>query len=309
MRSLPPLNALHTFEVVARHLSFQQAAEELDVTSTAVSHQIKLLENHLGVTLFRRRPRPLTLTEAGHLLSPVVSQSFDAIAAAISPLRQIPESQTLTVSITTVFAAKWLLPRLSNFQQLHPEVDLRLQTSNDVVDLQRHTVDLAIRYGRGNYPGLVVCKLMSDVFLPVCSPRLLQDQHPIRKPDDLVHHCLLHFEWSHFGDEAPNWKNWFKTAGLTPTTSKDRLKFNEESLAIQAAIADQGVALCSNIHVADDVSLGFLVQPLEVSLIGFNYSAVYLENHPKKTLILKFVDWLVEMADNFSHSSSLSVLF
>jgi LysR family transcriptional regulator, glycine cleavage system transcriptional activator len=302
MRSLPPLNAVHTFEVVARHLSFQQAAEELDVTSTAVSHQIKLLEDYLGVLLFRRRPRPLTLTEAGQLLYPAVSQSLDAIAAAISRLKQVPESKTLTVSVTTVFAAKWLLPRLANFQQTHPEVDLRLQTSNDVVDLQRHTVDLAIRYGRGNYPGLAVCKLMSDEFMPVWSPRLLYDKHPIRKPDDLVHHCLLHFEWSHFGAEAPDWKNWFKVAGLTATNLNNGLKFNEESLAIQAAIADQGIALCSSIHVADDLALGFLVQPLNVPLVGFNYSAVYLENHPKKALILKFVGWLVEMVDTFSHS-------
>ncbi len=300
MRSLPPLNALHTFEVVARHLSFQQAAEELDVTSTAVSHQIKLLEDDLGVLLFRRRPRPLTLTEAGQLLYPTVSQSLDAIAAAISRLKRVPESTTLTVSVTTVFAAKWLVPRLSEFQQTHPEIDLHLQTSNDVVDLQRQTVDLAIRYGRGNYPGLIVCKLMSDVFLPVCSPRLLSNEYPIKKPDDLVHHPLLHFEWTHFGIDAPDWENWFRANELNTFDSNHGLRFNEESLAIQAAIAGQGVALCSSIHVADDVALGFLVQPLDVLLEGFNYSAVYLENHPKETLILKFVDWLVVIADSFS---------
>lgn len=305
MRSLPPLNALHTFEVAARHLSFQYAAEELDVTSTAVSHQVKVLEDHLGVLLFRRRPRPLALTEAGQLLYPAVCESLDAIAEEIARLKQTPEPTTLTVSVTTVFAAKWLVPRLSDFQQTHSEIDLRLQTSNNTVDLHTQTIDLAIRYGKGDYPGLAVCHLMSDVFTPVCSPRLLDGKHPIKEPGDLVHHPLLHFEWIHFGIDAPNWKNWFTATGLNIIDSNRGLKFNEESLAIQAAIAGQGVALCSSIHVANDVALGFLVQPLDVLLEGFDYSAVYLENHPKETLILKFVDWLVEVAGSFSQHRTL----
>ncbi len=296
MRQLPPLNALHAFEVAAKYLSFQQAAKELDVTSTAVSHQIKVLEDRLGIPLFRRHPRPLALTEAGQLLYPAVSKSLDTIAAAIARLTQVTESTMLTVSVTTVFAAKWLVPRLSEFQRTHPKIDISLQTSNDVVDLHRQTVDLAIRYGKGNYPGLTVCKLISDVFMPVCSPRLLDGQYPIKAPEDLRHHPLLHLEWVHFGTDAPNWRNWFGVTGLNTIDSNSGLKFDEESLVIQAAIAGQGVALCSKVHVADDVASGFLVQPLDVSLDGFNYSTVYLENHPKEALILKFVDWLVEVA-------------
>ncbi len=146
MRQLPPLNALHAFEVAAKYLSFQQAAEELDVTSTAVSHQIKVLEHRLGIPLFRRHPRPLALTEAGQLLYPAVSKSLDTIAAAIARLTQVTESTMLTVSVTTVFAAKWLVPRLSEFQRTHPKIDISLQTSNDVVDLHRQTVDFAICY-------------------------------------------------------------------------------------------------------------------------------------------------------------------
>ena len=305
MRSLPPLNALHTFEVAARHLSFQQAAEELDITPTAVSHQIKVLEDHLGVSLFRRRPRPLALTEVGQRLYPAVSQSLDAIAAAITQLTQVSEATTLTVSVTTVFAAKWLVHRLAEFQRTHPEIDLRLQTSNDVVDLHRQTVDVAIRYGKGNYPGLTVRKLMSDVFVPVCSPHLLKSKQPLKEPSDLLHHPLLHFEWIHFGTEAPDWKNWFSLAGLNTTDPTDGIKFDEESLTIQAAIAGQGIALCSNIHVADDVALGFLVQPLDVALDGFSYSVVYAMNHPKETLILKFLAWLVEAAGSFAQNRAL----
>ncbi len=195
----------------------------------------------------------------------------------------------------------WLVPRLSEFQRTYPEIDLRLQTSNDVVDLQARTVDLAIRYGRGSYPGLAVRKLMSDVFVPVCSPRLLQGEHPLKEPGNLVHHPLLHFEWIHYGPEAPNWKNWLELAGMNSIDPMRGAKFNEESLAIQAAIAGQGVALCSSIHVADDVALGFLVKPFEVALEGLNYSAMYLKNHPKEESILRFVDWLVGIASTFSH--------
>lgn len=304
MRSLPPLNALQVFEVAARHLSFQQAAAELEVTATAVSHQVKLLEDSLGVRLFRRRPRPLSLTEAGQRLYPVVREGLDSMAAAIAQLRQTSESTTLTVSVTPVFAAKWLVPRLSEFQRRYPEIDLRLQTSNNVVDLHTQTVDLAIRYGKGHYPGLVVRPLMSDVFTPVCSPRLIQGTHPLKEPGDLIHHPLVHFEWTHFERDAPNWKNWFAAIGVTPIDPNRGLKFNEESLAIQAAIAGQGVALCSSIHVADDMALGFLVQPLKMTLQGFRYSAVCLESHPKETLILKFVNWLGDMAGHFSMARS-----
>lgn len=301
MRQLPPLNALHAFEVAARYLSFQQAAEELDVTPTAISHQIKILEDRLGLKLFRRRPRPLVLTEAGKALYPAVGTSLDAMAEAIARLKQESESTDLTVSVTTVCATKWLLPRLSEFQQNHPQIDLRLQTSNDVVNLHAQTVDLAIRYGRGSYQGLV-CKLMSDVFVPVCSPYLLKSKHPLKEPNDLVHHPLLHFEWIHYGESAPNWKNWLALAGVDGIDPLRGLKFNEESLAIQAAIAGQGVALCSSIHVADDVALGFLVQPFDIVLNGLSYYAVYLEHHPKKQFIIKFVGWLVEVANTFSHN-------
>jgi len=292
MQSLPPLKALQTFAVTARYLSFQQAAVELDVTPTAVSHQIKVLEDDLGMPLFRRRPRPLALTKAGAFLYPKVQESFDAIVSAIAQLKQIPDHCELTVSVTPVLATKWLVSRLPQFQERYPEINLRLHTANEVVDLHQQTVDLALRYGRGNYFGLVTRPLMSDQFVPVCSPHLLTSQHPLNKPKDLAHHNLLHFEWMYYGAEAPNWSNWFARAGISNIDARGGITFNEEAVAIQAAMAGQGVALCSTIHVADDVNLGFLVQPLSLGLEGFTYSAVYLKEHPKMPLILKFVDWL-----------------
>lgn len=300
MQKFPSLNALYVFAAVARHKSFQQAAEELDVTPTAVSHQIKVLEGDLGVLLFRRRPRPLALTEAGQQLYPVVQGNLDSLAEEIARLRNNPVSMNLTVSVINVFAAKWLVARLPDFQSTYPEIDIYLQTSKNVVDLQARTIDLAIRYGSGNYPGLEVCKLMSDVFTPVCSPRFLEGNHPLQTPHNLAAHSLIHFEWINYSPVAPNWKSWLEMAGLNTIDSNRGLKFNEESLAIQAAIAGQGVALCSSIHVADDEALNFLIKPFSLALPGFTYSAVYLKNHPKKEFILKFVTWLIEQIRTFS---------
>ncbi|MGJ3247352.1 MAG: transcriptional regulator GcvA [Elainellaceae cyanobacterium] len=300
MRQLCSLNALQVFEAVARHLSFQNAADELDVTSTAVSHQIKLLEKELGMPLFRRRPRPLTLTPAGEQLFPAVQESLDTLAGAIARLKQTNNPTDLTVSVLNVFAAKWLVPRLPDFQHQYPDVDVRLQTSHSAVDLQARTVDMAIRYGRGEYPGLEVCRLMTDEFTPVCSPRLLADGESITKPEDLAHHSLVHFEWLNYGSDAPSWKNWLALAGLNHIDPDRGLRFDDESLAIQAAIAGQGIALCSSIHTFDDIKLGFLHKPLDLALPGLTYSAVYLKKHPKEPLILKFVDWLIDQAQEFN---------
>jgi LysR family glycine cleavage system transcriptional activator len=243
------------------------------------------------------------LTEAGEMLYPAIRDGLDAIATSIAQLNRIQESAELTVSVINAFAAKWLVPRLSAFQQAHPDITLRLQTSNEVIDLRARTVDLAIRYGKGHYPGLSSRKLMSDRFIPVCSPQQLQGEYPLQQPSDLVYHPLLHFEWIHYGAEAPNWKNWLAAAQLDSIDPTRGVKFNEESLAIQAAIAGQGVALCSSIHVADDIACGFLVQPFEIALEGLTYSAVYLQQHPKEPFILKFIDWLTESASLLSSST------
>ena len=227
-----------------------------------------------------------------------MQDSFDGIASAIAQLKPIPDHSELTVSVTPVLATKWLVSRLPQFQERYPEINLRLHTANEVVDLHQQTVDLALRYGRGNYPGLVTCPLMSDQFVPVCSPHLLTSQHPLNEPKDLAHHYLIHFEWMYYGAEVPNWSNWFTRAGISNLDVKGGITFNEEAVAIQAAMAGQGAALCSTIHVADDVSLGFLVQPFSLGLEGFTYSAVYLKEHPKRQLILKFVDWLSEISSH-----------
>lgn len=297
MRELPSLNALRAFEAVARHMSFQRAADELAVTPTAISHQIKHLEESLGLSLFRRRPRPLLLTDAGQQLYPVLRDGFDTFAATIAHLQHDKTTTELTVTAINDFASKWLVPRLPKFQCAYPDIDLRLQTSVVVVDLKARTADMAIRYGRGNYPGLVSKKLFSDRFIPICSPQLIKGDHPLQAPQDLAHHTLLHCEWVNYdGPDEPTWQKWLQAAGVTTIDPKRGLKFTGESLAIQAAINAQGVALCSSLHAADDLARGLLVQPFDIVLPGFSFYAVHLKDHPKAAQILNFVHWLESMA-------------
>ena len=298
MRELPPLNALRAFEAAARHMSFQRAAVELDVTPTAISHQIKKLESHLGLPLFiRQNPKPLLLTDAGRQLYPTLRDGFDAFGAAIAALQPRPNITELTVTAIHDFASKWLVPRLPKFKLIHPNIDIRLQTSVRVVDLQARTVDMAIRYGQGNYLGLASKKLFSDVFIPVCSPSLLQQKQPLKEPQDLAHHTLLHCEWRNYhGPHQPTWQKWLALADVLSIDPHKGPKFTGESLAIQAALSGQGVALCSSIHAADDLASGLLVQPFEISLAGLSFYAVHLKDHPKEVQILNFVSWLESMA-------------
>lgn len=298
MRKLPSLNALRAFEAAARHMSFQRAAQELDVTPTAISHQIKKLEDELQRSLFiRRNPKPLQLTEAGARLYPVLRNGFDAFAGAIATLHPTSTPTALTVTTIHDFSSQWLVPRLPRFQRACPNIDIHLQTSVNVVDLQARTVDVAIRYGQGNYTGVVAKKLLSDRYIPVCSPLLLAQTPPLKAPEDLAHHTLLHCEWRNYkGPHQPTWQKWLTRANVDTVDPHQGLKFTGESLAIQAAINGQGIALCSSIHAADDLKKGDLVQPFDLSLEGLSFYALHLKDHPKETQISNFVNWLEHVA-------------
>jgi LysR family glycine cleavage system transcriptional activator len=213
-RNLPPLNSLRAFEAAARHLSFTKAAEELHVTPAAISHQIKALEEQLGVPLFRRLTRALRLTEAGQAALPPMRDGFDRLADAVDLLRAHEESGAITVSLDPSFAAKWLVPRLDRFRAAHPDLDLRLDATDKLADFQRDNVDLAIRYGGGNYPGLEVERLLSEEIFPVCSPKLLEGSAPLAQPGDLRHHTLIHLEWDSEDVTAPTWRMWLLAAGI-----------------------------------------------------------------------------------------------
>ncbi|MGH6914593.1 MAG: transcriptional regulator GcvA, partial [Geminicoccales bacterium] len=259
-RRLPPLTGLRAFEAAARHLSFTRAAEELHVTQTAISHQIKALEERLGVQLFRRLPRSLLLTEEAQRYLPPVREAFDRIAAATEQLAAVSASGSVTVSVLPSFAAKWLVPRLGRFRIAHPDVDLRISTSSHLVDFAREDVDVGIRMGRGVYPGLRVDRLFGEVIVPVCNPQLLEGAHALRLPADLTHHVLLH------DDDATGWQLWLELAGVEGVEAARGPIFTDSAMVVQAAAEGQGVALARKVLAAGDLAAGRLVQPFEVSI-------------------------------------------
>ena len=206
---LPPLNALRTFEAAARHLSFTKAAAELFVTQAAVSHQIRTLEDHLGARLFRRANRALMLTDEGQALVPAVRDAFDRLLAGVRRVEDLCCGGALTISTTPSFAATWLAGRLVRFQALHPEIELHLGATPRLVDFAREGIDCGIRYGEGDWPGLRAERLFRTALMPVCSPILLDGAHPLRRPEDLAHHTLLHAL-----DGGDDWRLWLRAAGV-----------------------------------------------------------------------------------------------
>lgn len=257
---LPPLGALHAFEAAARHLSFKAAADELHVTPGAISQQIKLLEERLGTPLFRRRTRRIELTEAGRLLLPPAQQAFRLLSDATARLRGRDSANILTVSLLPSFAALWFVPRLGHFRARHPEIDVRISATPKLAELERDEVDVVIRYGLGNYPGLYVEHLLADDLFPVCSPKLLDGPVPLREPADLARHTLIHDEL------RQEWELWLRAAGMEGAVDTSRgPSFSLWELAFQAAIAGQGVALGRSTLVAGYLQSGVLVKPFTIS--------------------------------------------
>lgn len=288
-RRLPPLSALRVFEAAGRHLSFTKAAEELSVTQAAVSHQIKSLEEWLGVPLFRRMNRALQLTEVGQAYLPCVTMSLDGLSEATERLFRQDAGGALTVSTMPSWAAKWLVMRLGRFQDRHPDIDVRLQTSSALVDFARNDVDLAIRFGKGDWPGLRCDWLMDEEVFPVCSPALLKGPKPLETPADLRRHALLH------DDYLITWDMWFAAAGLSGVNTTRGTRFTDSALMLQAAMAGQGVSLARIVLVADDLAAGRLVRLFDVTLRGeLAYYVVAPPHYFQRTKVKAFRDWLFE---------------
>lgn len=298
-RQLPPLNALRAFEAAGRHLSFLKAAEELGVTPAAVSHQVKALEAYCGAPLFRRLTRALLLTDAGQAALPLLRDGFDTLADAAAGMRRHEDTPLLTVSVAPSFAAKWLVPRLDGFRAAYPDYDIRVDATDRVIDFAKESADVAIRYGAGKYLGLRADCLMREVSSPVCSPRLLEGQYPLRVPADLRHHTLLHVEWKREDEAAPNWRMWLLAAGARDVDSSRGQRFNQESMVVQAAVEGHGVALASNVLTADDVAAGRLVRPFDLSLadpLDFSYYVVYPEEAVDRPKVAAFRAWVIAEA-------------
>jgi len=294
-RRLPPLNSLRAFEAAARHLSFKKAAEELHVTPAAISQQVRTLEEYCGNELFERLTRKLRLTETGRAALPALREGFDRLAEGAEAMRARGSSRILTVSVAPSFGAKWLVPRLERFRAAHPDHDVRIDASDALASFAGDGVDVALRYGRGRYPGLVAECLMDEVAFPVCSPRLAEGDPPLRRPEDLCRHTLLHVQWKLEDDAAPNWRMWLKAAGIEGVDPERGPRFSIETMAVQAAIEGQGVALVSGVLVAADLAAGRLVRPFppsEDEATAFSYYLVYPEAKAADPRVAAFRDWV-----------------
>lgn len=291
-RRLPPLNALRAFEAAARHLSFTKAAEELSITPSAISHQIRGLEAHLGVCLFRRASRALILTDEGQSYLPALRDAFDAIHGATARLAARKAAGPLTVSLLSSFAVRWLIPRLPRFQSRHPEIEVRLSTTPRPVDFRREDVDCAIRHGRGRWPGLAADLLLSEDLFPVCSPQLLAGRHPLREPRDLAHHALFQIEM-----RRDDWRIWLNAAEIAGIDPERGPLFESSDLALRAAAEGLGVAIGSSALVEDDLKAGRLVAPFAGRLpTDSGYYFVVPEDRRDQPKIAAFRAWLLEEA-------------
>lgn len=289
-RRLPPLNALKAFEAAARQLSFTRAAEELFVTQAAISHQIKALEDFLGLKLFRRKNRTLLLTEEGQSYFLDIKDIFAAIAEATEKLMARSAKGALTVILQPSFAIQWLVPRLVRFGECHPEIDVRIQA----VDLDEGSltedVDLAIYYGHGDWPGLRCDKLHTEYLLPVCSPALLGGDKPLRAPADLARHTLLH------DGSGEAWQAWLRQVGVSLPNIGQGPIFSHLSMVIQAAVHGQGVALGHSVLVQPELDVGRLVCPFaEVLQSDKAYYLVCQENQAEQGKIVAFRDWVLAL--------------
>ncbi|KKE83197.1 transcriptional regulator GcvA [Pseudoalteromonas luteoviolacea] len=291
-RRLPPLNALKAFEAAARHLSFTKAAEELFVTQAAISHQIKTLEEHLGLKLFLRKNRSLLLTEEGQGYFLDIKDIFSQLIDATEKLLARGAKGSLTVSLTPSFAIQWLVPRLSKFNELFPDIDVRIKAQDQDENSLTDDVDVAIYYGRGNWSGVQTHKLHTEYLVPLCSPLLLNGPKPLDQPSDLANHNLLH------DTSRRSWKSWLKTAGGRNVPANTGPIFSHSSMVLQAAVHGQGIALGNSVLAKPDLDAGRLVIPFSHSLESKNaYYLVCRESQAELGKIVSFKDWMLSMVE------------
>lgn len=289
-RRLPPLNSLRVFEAAARHSSFTRASEELYVTQAAVSHQIKALEEYLGIKLFRRQNRALFLTEEGQSYFLDIKDTFTSLVDATERLLARGAKGSLTVSLQPSFAIQWLVPRLSLFSELYPDIDVRIKAVDMDDGSLTDDVDVAIYYGRGKWKDLHAQKLHTEYLVPVCSPLLLNGSKPLKTPHDLKLHTLLH------DTSRRDWTAWFKQASITDVNVNQGPIFSHTSMVLQAAVHGQGVALGHSVLAQPEIDAGRLVCPFNEVLVSKNaYYVVCREEQDELGKIVAFRDWMLSL--------------
>lgn len=293
-KRLPPLNALRVFDSAACHLSFTKAAEELFVTQAAVSHQIKTLEEFLGLKLFRRRNRSLLLTEEGQSYYLDIKEIFSSINEATRKLLARSAKGALTVSLSPSFAIQWLVPRLSGFNQAYPGIDVRIQAVDREEDKLADDVDVAIFYGRGNWTGLRTDRLYAEYLIPVCAPSLLTGEKPLKTPSDLIYHTLLH------DTSRRDWQAYVRQLEIQNQINVQQGPiFSHSSMVIQAAVHGQGVALVNNVMARSEIESGRLVRPFQDVLVSKNaFYLVCQDSQAELGKIAAFRQWILSQAAN-----------
>ena len=292
---LPSLNALRAFDAAARHMSFKAAAQELHVTPAALSYQIRQLEEGLDLKLFTRLNRAVELTQEGELIRPYIREGFAQFAEAIKHLNRKRASNVLNISAGPALTSKILAPRLSDFVMRFPEIDARISATLSLVDLQHREFDIAIRFGKGDYPGCKSVKLFDEYVLPLCSPRLLEGPNGIKEPKDLAKFTLIHDDTHKGNPELAYWDSWLEVAGVKDLEAHSSLHFNSADHALDAAAAGAGIVLGREVLAKGDIKAKRLVAPFDIRLKSeFSFYAVILENRADEPNIKSFCDWLIE---------------
>ena len=293
-KKLPSLNFLNTFETVARHLSFTNAAKELYVTQAAVSHQIRSLENNLGVELFHRENRKIILTKEGEKLLPSVVSGLQGIADSLDNIRNYDFEDNLVVGVGSSFSANWLVHRLGGFYQKYPDINLHLKISSNDPDFRTEGTDLAVVWGKGDWKGVISEKLMVVEFTPVCSPELLNNYTSLKTPKDLIKFPLLDDSDYEF------WQEWLEKAGISGKKFKRRLVIRDSNVLIRSALDGHGVALCAVGIVQEYLDSGELIRPFNLSITGRGfYYLIYPEKSTRNPLVRLFKNWLIEEINTF----------
>ena len=299
-RPLPPLNALKAFEATARHLSFSKAAEELHVTPAALSHQIRGLEDLLALKLFHRKARAIELTAAARLMYPGVRSGFESLRTAVEQLDRAKQDRILVVSASPGLTAKWLVPRIYRFLEQHPDIDTRISSSVGFSNFTTDGVDVGIRLSSGQHPDLHVEKLADECMLPLCSPRLLEGEHPLRSPHDLPRFPLIQIDLPGL---VPTWDDWLGAVGIAGIDTTRGLRLNVADHALDAASEGAGVVLGYKLVASRDIGLGRLVSPFgpELPLPGRCYHFVCAKGQEARPTVKAFRDWLfAEIEDTFA---------
>lgn len=290
VRQFLPLNGLRAFEASARHLSFTRAAIELCVTQAAVSQQVKGLEKRLGVPLFQRLPRGLKITAEGEALLPTVTSSFDQMATTLDRIEAGQVRELLFLGVVGTFAVGWLLPRLKDFQKLHPFIDMRVSTNNNRVDMAAEGLDFAIRFGQGSWHGTDAFRLFDAPLSPLCTPKLAET---LKTPADLIEATLLR---SYRSDE---WSTWFAAAGVTPAAQVSAgIVFDTSLGMMEAALQGLGVALAPPSMFSRHLACGEVIQPFPVTISLGSYWLTRLQSKPVTSAMQAFSDWMLAEAES-----------